>query len=122
MKSPDVTKWLEKGGAVHVEVESGTWVYTNAKGTVVRYPSGYPDFKPYEVRSVDVEGLKGNHSRAPAGDFGLADAKAGSPADYTKNTWHHHENMVTMQEIPKDIHSEFTHRGRVSNLKNQSSC
>ncbi len=122
LNSPDVTKWLDKGGTVHVEVESGTWVYTNAKGTVVRYPNGYPDFKPYEIRSVDVEGLKGNHSRAATGDFGLADAKAGSAADYKNNSWHHHENMVTMQEIPKDIHGEFTHRGGVSNLKNQPSC
>ncbi|MBY4867300.1 hypothetical protein DIE14_12775 [Burkholderia sp. Bp9017] len=122
LNSPDVTKWLDKGGTVHVEVESGTWVYTNAKGTVVRYPNGYPDFSPYAVRSVDVEGLQGNHSKAPTGDFGKADAKAGSVADYKNNTWHHHENMVTMQEVPKDIHGEFTHRGGVSNLKSQPSC
>lgn len=122
LNSPDVTKWLDKGGTVHVEVESGTWVYTNAKGTVVRYPNGYPDFSPHAVRSVDVEGLQGNHSKAPTGDFGKADAKAGSVADYKNNTWNHHENMVTMQEVPKDIHGEFTHRGGVSNLKSQPSC
>ncbi|MGS0897309.1 HNH endonuclease [Burkholderia stagnalis] len=71
---------------------------------------------------MDVEGLQGNHSKAPTGDFGKAGAKAGSIADYKNNTWHHHENMVTMQEVPKDIHGEFTHRGGVSNLKSQPSC
>ncbi|MBN3818327.1 hypothetical protein G3N57_17700 [Paraburkholderia sp. Se-20369] len=122
LNSPDVTKWINKGGTVHVEVETGTWVYTNAQGVTVRYPNGYPDFSPHAVRSVDVPGLEGNHSRAPTGDFGKADAMAGSAADYRNNTWHHHENMVTMQEVPKDIHGEFTHRGGVSNLKKSSSC
>ncbi|WP_279609232.1 HNH endonuclease [Burkholderia anthina] len=42
--------------------------------------------------------------------------------DYKNNTWHHHENMVAMQKVPKDIHGEFTHRGGVSNLKSQPSC
>ena len=51
------------------------------------------------------------------GDFDKADAKAGSRADYKNNTWHHHENMKTMQEVPKSIHDEFTHRGGVSNIK-----
>lgn len=82
----------------------------------------YPDFKPHEGRSMGFKGPKGNHSRAPAGDFGLADAKAGGPADYKKNTWHYHGNMIMMQKIPKDIHNEYTHRGGVSNLKNQPSC
>ena len=33
------------------------------------------------------------------------------------NTWHHHENGVTTQEVPKDIHSSLTQRGMVSKLK-----
>nr|WP_240155591.1 HNH endonuclease [Pantoea multigeneris] len=33
------------------------------------------------------------------------------------NTWHHHENGITMQEVPKNIHSNFTHRGGVSKIK-----
>ncbi|WP_445375112.1 HNH endonuclease [Photorhabdus tasmaniensis] len=34
------------------------------------------------------------------------------------NTWHHHENGRTMQEVPKNIHKPFTHRGGVSKIKN----
>ena len=30
------------------------------------------------------------------------------------NTWHHHEDLKTLQEVNKSIHAEFTHRGGVS--------
>ena len=56
-------------------------------------------------------------SKNLAGDFGKADAIApNGPADYDNNTWHHHQNGTTMQEVPKNIHSEFTHRGGVSTI------
>lgn len=85
------------------------------------YPNGHPDFTPFERQQIDVPDLKGNHGKNPGGDFGKADALApkGS-ADYTKNTWHHHENMKTMQEVPKKIHNRFTHSGGVKNMK--STC
>ncbi|EPR8440587.1 HNH endonuclease [Klebsiella aerogenes] len=34
--------------------------------------------------------------------------------------WHHHQNGITMQEEPKNIHRRFTHRGGVSKIK--SNC
>ncbi|WP_405083679.1 HNH endonuclease [Pantoea ananatis] len=37
-------------------------------------------------------------------------------ANYDVNTWHHHENGITMQEVPKKIHRRFTHGG-VSHIK-----
>lgn len=92
----DVMKWFEKGGIVYVEVELGMWVYINVKGMVVCYLNGYFDFKLYEVRFVDVEGLKGNYSRVLVGDFGLVDVKVGSFVDYIKNIWYYYENMVMM--------------------------
>ncbi|WP_196304861.1 RHS repeat-associated core domain-containing protein, partial [Pseudomonas putida] len=119
--SPDVAKWLDKGGSVHMEVEGRTWVYKDWEGNVVRYPDGHPDFTPFERQQVDVPDLKGNHGKNPGGDFGKADALAPQgKADYSKNTWHHHENMKTMQEVPKKIHNRFTHSGGVKNMK--SSC
>ena len=30
------------------------------------------------------------------------------------NTWNHHEDLKTLQEVNKSIHAEFTHRGGVS--------
>lgn len=38
-----------------------------------------------------------------------------------ENTWHHHQNGTTMQEVNSDIHSRFTHRGGVSAKKKQRS-
>ncbi|QNQ18829.1 HNH endonuclease [Kosakonia sp. SMBL-WEM22] len=39
----------------------------------------------------------------------------------TKNTWHHHQNGTTMQEVPSRIHRKFTHRGGVSFIKRSCS-
>lgn len=87
----------------------------------MRYPDRYPDFSPFEVQRVDVSDLKGNHGKNPAGDFGKADAIApNGPADYANNTWHRHQNGTTMQEVPRDVHSEFTHRGGASTIKNRN--
>ena len=30
------------------------------------------------------------------------------------NTWHHHEDLKTLQEVNKSIRAKFTHRGGVS--------
>ncbi|HAU9493690.1 hypothetical protein HLY12_11245 [Escherichia coli] len=115
--SPDMDKWINKGGTVWTEMD-GTWVYKNKDGVVVRYPNGYPDFSPHAIQATDVPDLKGNHGKNPGGDFGKADASAPKgAADYKNNTWHHHQNGKTMQEVPKSIHREFTHKGGVSNIK-----
>uniref|UniRef100_UPI0036DE4EFA HNH endonuclease n=1 Tax=Photorhabdus sp. RM322S TaxID=3342825 RepID=UPI0036DE4EFA len=85
---------------------------------MVRYPNGYPDFTPYERQRVDVPDLKGNHNKFGNGDFAKADAVAPQgKADYKLNTWHHHENGKTMQEVPKNIHNKFTHLGGASKLR-----
>ncbi|WP_314725855.1 HNH endonuclease, partial [Serratia entomophila] len=118
LNSPLIDKWVDKGGTVWQEVNTRTWVYQDNAGNVVRYPNGYPDFTPYEVQRVDVPDLKGNHRLGPSGDFGKANALApNGAANLEVNTWHHHQNGVTMQEVPKEIHSSFTHRGGVSKIK-----
>ena len=121
LNSPDISKWLNKGGTVWQEVESKVWVYQDSAGNVVRYPEGFPDFTPYERQSVNVPDLRGDHSKSPGGDFGKADALAPKgQANYDLNMWHHHQNGITMQEEPKNIHRRFTHRGGVSKIK--SNC
>ena len=116
--SPDPMKWLERGGSVHSEIDGRTWVYQDWEGNKVRYPRGYPGFTSFERQKVDIMDLKGNHRKSPSGDFGKADALVPKEAaDYRNNTWHHHENMRTMQEVPKKIQSRFTHFGGVKNIK-----
>ncbi len=114
--SPSLEKWIEKkGGTAHTEIETRTWVFSDWEDNTVRYSNGYPDFKPYEIQSVNIEGLKGNHGKGLSGDFGRADMAAPQgKANYALNTWHHHENGTTMQEVPKSVHNRFTHRGGVS--------
>ncbi|WP_431190927.1 HNH endonuclease [Kosakonia cowanii] len=67
---------------------------------------------------MDVPDPKGNRNKNPGGDFGKADARASKGgANYDLNTWHHHENGVTVMEVPKDIHERFRHRRGVSAIK-----
>jgi len=73
--------------------------------------------------SVDVPDLKGNHDMNPGGDFGKADTRASKGGEnYDLNTWHHHENGVTVMEVPKDIRERFRHRGGVSAIKRKLHC
>jgi RHS repeat-associated protein len=110
LNSPDPQKWVDKGGNVWNELD-GTWVYRDAHGNTVRYPNGYPDFEGAGVvrQKVDIS-QKPNRTT----DFTDADAAAPLGPKLDTNTWHHHENTTTMQEIDRMIHRRFTHRGGVS--------
>ena len=75
----------------------------------------YPDFTPYERQHVDILDLKGNQSKNSGGDFGKADGIAPKrKANYDANIWHHHQNGITMQEVPKkyivDLHTKAVFR------------
>jgi hypothetical protein len=110
LNSPDPQKWVDKGGNVWNELD-GTWVYRDAHGNTVRYPNGYPDFEGAGLvrQKVDIS-QKPNRTT----DFTDADAAAPLGPKLDTNTWHHHENTTTMQEIDRMIHRRFTHRGGVS--------
>jgi filamentous hemagglutinin len=74
---------------------------------------GFPDFKPYTIKEVRVQGLTGNR-RA---DTILANRAAGlkeRPAGYT---WHHCEDAETMQLVPSDLHAAVNHTGGAAILK-----
>ena len=120
--SPRFEKWMDKGGTAWSEIDTRTVVYKDWEGNIVRYPNGYPDFEGggYVRQKVDIDDLKGNHGTSPGGDFGKADAKAPKGPKLETNTWHHHENGRTMQEVDRKIHDRFKHRGGVSNIKNGS--
>ncbi|MGD9724272.1 MAG: HNH endonuclease [Pirellulales bacterium] len=76
----------------------------------VRFTSeGFPDFSPYAIKTVKVKGLTGDRRK----DADLANSKAGlskTPPDYT---WHHHEDGVSMQLVPTDLHDAVRHTGGV---------
>jgi hypothetical protein len=82
-----------------------TWKPSNG-GPEVRYNNGFPDYGPHSKGNVDIA-MKGNRTS----DFTdadkamrqqLGDPNWQRPSDMT---WHHNENGVTMQLIPKNIHA-----------------
>jgi hypothetical protein len=74
---------------------------------------GFPNFSPYAVKTVKVEGLTGKKS-----DFALANEAAGLKETPTGYTWHHHQDTRTMQLVPYDLHYVVKHTGGASKLKN----
>jgi len=63
-------------------------------------------------QQVDLESI-GDYNK----DFANADANAPLGKKLDSNTWHHHENKKTMQEVSKIYHRRFTHRGGMSSIK-----
>ena len=86
--------------------------------------AGYPDFSAYAKETVKFElpsssalkadtCLTGNNLH----DFKLANKAMGfkeTPAGYT---WHHNEDMMTLQLIPTDLHMAVRHTGGASLIR-----
>jgi hypothetical protein len=113
--SPTPKKWIDKGGDVTVDAD-GTWTYHDWEGNSVSYPGGYPDFKNANKVEFTVDLVfEGNHSS----DFKNADKLLPKPPLPKGLTWHHHQDLKTMQAIPTKIHDRFRHMGGVSILKQE---
>ncbi len=69
---------------------------------------GFPDFGPYQIDKVEVEGLVGDASS----DFKKA-LEASKKYDKTPKgyTWHHVEDGKTLILIPTDLHDAVRHTG-----------
>lgn len=68
---------------------------------------GFPNFRPYAVKEVKVQGLKGN----TGSDYKLANRAAGYDEVPDGYTWHHHQDCTTMQLVPTDLHEAVRHTG-----------
>jgi hypothetical protein len=77
---------------------------------LVSYPGGYPDFKAAEMVKQEVD--IGDFESYPK-DFAKADELAPNGPKSDKNTWHHQDGK-TMQEVDKELHDRFRHRGGMS--------
>jgi hypothetical protein len=81
------------------------WQPSNG-GPPVTYKNGFPDYGPFSKGDVDIP-MQGNRTT----DFGAADEamrqKLNDPnwERPANQTWHHNENGVTMQLIPKNVHA-----------------
>ncbi|UTX65162.1 HNH endonuclease [Streptococcus constellatus] len=106
---------MDKGGTIEVDSSKipPEWIYTDWEGNTVKYTDGFPDFKAagfVEQEVILEDGFKGR-----AKDF--KEANDISPKTSIDNTWHHHQDGQTLQELKRSIHSRFTHRGGISIVK-----
>jgi len=69
---------------------------------------GFPDFSGVAQKSVSVPHT-GNYDK----DFVAANASAGLTSLPKGMTWHHHQDGVTMQLVPQDVHSKTGHTGSI---------
>ncbi len=109
--SPDINKWYNGNGKISID-NSGIWTYHGWEGHSVSYPNGYPEFKSagMVIQEVDIGSFVDRTS-----DYKKADLLApNGPRDAANNTWHHHEDGKTLQEIDSILHKRFTHRGGIS--------
>ncbi|PLR78368.1 hypothetical protein CU633_06050 [Bacillus sp. V3-13] len=110
--SRDPEKWLAKGGIIEIDSE-GIWTYIDWEipPNRVSYPGGFPDFKS---AGMVIQEVKIGKFEKYDTDFALADELAPNGPKSDKNTWHHHEDLTTMQEINKELHRRFRHKGGMS--------
>jgi hypothetical protein len=69
-------------------------------------PQGFPDFRPYKVAEVEIDGL-----RATKWDIKKANEAFGWDRTPVGYTWHHVEDTRTLQLIPEDLHDAVRHTG-----------
>ena len=110
--APTISKWYEKGGSIEV-LDNGNWKFTDWEHNSVVYEGDEPNYDKFVIQEVDIEDMQGDCTT----DFDKADEKAPNGPKSDENTWHHKQNMKTMQEVDCDIHRRFTHYGGQSMIR-----
>ena len=112
--APTIAKWYKKGGGIEV-LDNGNWKFTDWEHNSVVYEGSEPNFDDYKRQEVDIDNMQGDCTT----DYAKANAKAPKGRFLPTNTWHHKQNMKTMQEVDYEIHKRFTHYGGRSAIKRQ---
>ena len=113
--APLPAKWQSKKGRIDV-LPSGYWKYTDWEGNAVTYEPDEPNFDAYALQQVDIENMQGDCSS----DFVKANANAPLGPKKDTSTWHHKNNLKTMQEVPRKLHDRFTHFGARSIIRKRN--
>ena len=108
-----------------IELKDGT------KITRVTYKNAIPDFSPYQIAKVRIPNMNSKRdSNFKQADKALAEIwdkmkyqnrrwKARDVRNYWKEnnlTWHEMSNMKSMQLVPAEVNSQFTHFGGVAEV------
>lgn len=112
-----------------------TYKFPEGSAQAKKYPKGvkftsdgYPDFSPYAEKivkfdppSLEAKAAKKCLTGNCTSDFKLANEMAGFKETPAGFTWHHKEDMMTMELVPQDLHSVafggVAHNGGESLLK-----
>lgn len=113
---------LPVGGRMPLNYEYAGQTYELSGALRDKYPrsvafklNGFPDFSPYAHARVQVPDLVGDTST----DFAKANKRSGLAETPDGFTWHHHEDGVTMELVPTDLHSAVGHTGGAAILANR---
>ncbi|WP_051303292.1 RHS repeat-associated core domain-containing protein [Psychromonas aquimarina] len=107
-----IAKAQNKVRKVNMKLAGGVHPKTGVPFTA----KGFPDFSKYAIESKTIK-MTGNRKT----DERLANAAAGLDKTPSGFTWHHVEDTMTMQLIPKSIHNKTAHTGGVAVLAVMSS-
>lgn len=123
LRAPDLAKWFEKGGKIHIEQIDGkeVWTYEDANGMRAAYIDGKIQFPPEAkhpiIGDISIGKFTGDRNldkqiylKKLEELYGLTEI----PEGYAL---HHDVENGTMQLIRKDYHETFTHVGGYSIYK-----
>lgn len=92
----------------------------------IPFKDGEPDFSEISKGDVKIEPFSENRDdNFDRADIELAKQRGCSPEEVAKwrkengYTWHECKDMETMQKVPSIIHNNVSHRGGISEAKNQ---
>jgi len=75
---------------------------------------GFPDFSPVSKAQVKIKGLTGNCVK----DSAMANQLIGRKTTPSGYVWHHVEDAVTLQLVPRAIHNATRHTGGAAVIRN----
>jgi len=78
---------------------------------------GYPDFSNYSKLTIKTIKLTGNHKQDVKTVEKILKQRNPNWKPTKGYTWHHHQDMRTMQYVPSDLHSAIPHSGGASRLR-----
>ena len=102
--------WIEAGGSIAID-DNGNWIYTDWFGVSIKYINGYPD---YRGAGVVFQVVNIGEFRNRTSDSRKADRLAPNGPCKEGHVWHHSQDGCTMEEISREIHERFTHKGGYS--------
>ncbi len=108
--------------------DNQTWGQIMEKHNIdgIEYKDGEPDLRCISKGDVEISGFSTNRDdNFEKADIELAKQKGCEPEDIEdfrekeKYTWHECRDQKTMQLVPSEVHSNITHRGGISEAKQE---